>query len=479
MDRRAFQNSVDRVARRELRRRLAAVDLDIATPAERRKIVQFVAMWVPKMKDPDVAHAMYALTSLDHPDLKKLKDAVTAAYRSRLLGWFSHAIKQRAAQGGGGTGLKRLKEGIVAYIENLPFQLVRGYQPMSAFIKGNITEIVDDAKLDAASAKIYRVVMAEAGKSGLNVRVAREKGLTLEWDAANRLWFIPPNPKTFDIKTQLGRGGFRWNKPKRRWEGPRLTPAIKRLIPDQRAVPAPVTPTTTTRNGPATLVDEVADWFFDTWLPRNISRFNTVFNAYIKSDQTSYAFTFSLKARKVIVKVDRDLKGPRDAVEELRYRYLGRQGRGPWLEVLDRYVELTKTTATGKVLLLIDRMNNLQHSNGLFMEHFPKNVQSWYERFLNVKYSARDAHTLAGFISDSDLRDVIQFYDTSMQPTFRSKNQGTPSIPIEMKDAPEGAINWRQKGYPRERGFKQPPRRAPDVQQGLHGVPNLWDSQKP
>lgn len=474
MDRRAFQSSVDRLARRELRRRIAAVDLDIATPQERSKIIQFVAAIVDSMSDADVAYGTYAMTALpDNRDLKKLQEALTMAYRKRLLKWFTHAIQIRAKQGGGGTGLKNLKAGIVAFIENLPHQLVRGYSPMSAFVRGNVTEIVDDAKLDAASAKIFRVVAAEAGKSGLNVRIARSPGLSLEWDAANRVWFIPPNPATFDIKTQLSRGGFRWNNPKRRWEGARLTPAIKKLIPDQRATPAPVAPT-----GPATLVDEVSDWFFDTWLPRNISRFDTVFNAYIKSDETSYAFTFSLKARKVVVTVDRDLKGPKDAVEELRYRYLGRQGRGPWLEVLDRYVELTKTTTMSKVILLIDRMNNLQHSNGLFMEHFPKSVQSWYEQFLNRKYSAKSAHVLAGFIHDSDLRDVIRWHDFSNKPTFRDRGQGAPAIPIETKNLPEG-VNWRQKGYPRERGFKQPGRRSPEVQRDLDRMPNLWDPQKP
>jgi hypothetical protein len=148
------------------------------------------------------------------------------------------------------------------------------------------------------------------------------------------------------------------------------------------------------------------------------------------------------------------------------------------LEVLDRYIDLTKTTTPDKVISLIDRMNNLQHSNGLFMEHFPKDVQGWYGRFLDRKYSVRDVYTLAGFIRDSDLRDTIQFYDVANKPTFRTKNQGPPSIPIEKKNLPEGT-NWRQKGYPREPGFKQPKRKSPNVQRDLGNLKDIWDPQKP
>lgn len=460
-----FHSRISRLADQVIRRlRLGAIDFTDVTPEELRKLVALVTSDVSSMKDDEVAYGSYAIDALrDGSDVKNLRQALWLEYRKRLLAWFTYAIQSRASVGGGGTGLKRLKDGVAAYIEDLPTQLVRGYKPMSAYIRGNITDVVDDAKLDAASVKVYKTLLSEATGSGL--KMARGD-LSVVWDAPHKVWFIPPTPATFPLKDNLSRSGFRWNPDLHRWESPRLTPAMKRWVTPE----TPGQPTLTKAT-----VEDVSNWFFGTWLPKNIHRFATVFNAYIKSDETSYKFEFKVQGRGVTVEVDRDLKGPRDAVEELRYRYLGRQGRGPWLEVLDRYIDLTKTTNVNDVVLLIDRMNNLQHSNGLFMEHFPSSVKSWYKSFLDRKYSARDAYTLAGFIHDSDLRDIIRYYDQPSTPTFRDHGQGAPAIPIEEKKHQPG-INWRERGYPREKGYKQPSRQSPEVQRGLSGLPGTWDT---
>lgn len=466
---------VARLVERTLRRQIvAALDLELATPQERVKLIEFVASQVSSMDDASVCYGAYAAEALGkRPEVKVLRDALIQSYRKRLLKWFGFAINQRAQQGGGGTGIKRLKDGIAAFIEDLPAQLLRGYKPMSQYIEGNISEIIEGDKLDAVSAKIFRV-LSEASKSS-GIKVAKAGGLSVAWDAAQNIWYIPPSLATFPLKDEIRRSGFRWDPKLKRWETTKLTPAMSNLIemPADKTKPeAPGKPEAIRSPG---ALAELTNWFFGAWLPANIGRFDTVFNTYLKSKETSYTFRFKLNIRKVDVDIKRELAGPKDAVEELRYRYLGRQGRQPWLEVLDRYVDLTRASDPLAAMGLIDRMNNLQHSNGLFLEHFPKNVMTWYGKFLDRKYSARTAFILAGFIPDSDLREVIRFFD---QPDgMRGQQQGTPDIEIQKKKEIPNAVNWREKGYPHERGFKQPSRSAPEVQRDIGHLPTKWDTQ--
>lgn len=457
-----FEAAVIRVAHRYLRQ--AALELEFSTPAEQAQIVSFVSSAVPTMSDSSVAYGAYAVETLaGKPATSKLHAALIGSYRQRMLHWFTHAIKARAAVGGGGTGIKRLKEGLAAFVEDLPTQLLRGYKPLSAYISGNITDVVASDKLDAASASIYKAVKAEFASTAQG-KTAREH-LPVVWEPNGDFWYIPSSAATFPIKDQLGRAGFRWNPGRKRWEALTLTPAMRALVEPPPAKAVALSP------------QEVTEWFFGAWLPSNIQRFNKVFNTYVRSKETTYAFSFQVTGQTVSVEVDRELAGPRDAVQELRYRYLGRQGRKPWLQVLDYYVELTRTTEPKRAMFLIDRMNNLQHSNGLFMEHFPKNVQTWYSRFLDHKFSARDAWTLAKFIKDTDLRDVLQFYTESYG--IRSQNQGAPDLKIEQREEEGPAVNWREKGYPREKGYTQPTRDHPDVQLNLEHLPRAWDQVKP
>ena len=485
---------LDRLVARTMPRRnkRGALDLEDATPQERSKLIGFVAAQVPTMDDASVAYGMYAVDALDHPDVKALREALALSYRKRILSWFSYAIQNRAQQGGGGSGLKRLKDGIAAFIEDLPAQLLKGYKPMSQYIAGNITDVIDGSKLDAVSAKVYRVLEDSFKTSGLS-KTAKGDLFDVLFDAPNKVWYIPSSYSTFPVKDALSRAGLRWNMSRKRWEAPKITRSMAHLVeipPSQMPAKPPAKPVAPVRGpvGPTqtqtlpqgaqgTLV-ELMNWFFGAWLPANIGRFDKVFNTYLRSAETSYAFKFTLANRKVEVDIDRDLQGPRDAVEELRYRYLGRQGRQPWLEVLDRYVDLTKTTNTKAVIGLIDRMNNLQHSNGLFLEQFPKKVQAWYTTFLDRKYSAKTAYILAGFIGDSDLRDLIRWFDAP-KGMDRDKGQLGPDIPIEQKKLPPNEVNWREKGYPYEKGFKPPSRQAPEVQRDLGHLPGVWEPKAP
>jgi len=452
--------SAVRVAHLALRRhKLASLDLFNQTPEEQKKLVSFVTSMVPHMDDASVAYGFYVSTDIDDPMAKDIKTKLTQEYRERLLRWFDFAIKKRASLGGGGTGIKNLKEGIAAFVESLPEMLSGGYRPLTSFIRGNVSDIVDPAKLDTLSAKVVRVVRDAA--QHFNARTASPK-LPLEWDDASKVWFIPPNPATFGIKDALSKAGFRWDVRKKRWWIARVTPAAAALA---KAPVAPPQPMPTLEN-----------WFFSDWLPGNIDRFNRVFNDHLKSKETSYTFSFSVSGKKVSVDISRQMSGPRDAVEELRHRYIGRQGREAWLEVLDKYTELYSTRGDNQVMLLIDRMNNLQHSNGLFLEQFPASVQSWYTTFLDRKYSAPNSWRLAAYIPDDDLRETLQFLNK--YTGFRTEKQDTPDVTLQTKELPKGTVNWREKGYPYYPGSKQPSRFDPEVQEDLPSLPKGWTPSK-
>ena len=453
---------LSRLVKRALRQRIAAIDLEDATPREVDQIMAQIAADVPNMGDSDVCYGMYCVEGLaDRSLVGPLRKALLLEYRKRLLRWFSFAIQNRAALGGG-SGIRRLRDGLAEYVMSLPEQVVSGYKPMTSFLKVK-SEIVDMDKMDPSSAKIYRALLDELHASGMRKRGRSDPMFPLEWDGNGNVWFIPPSPATFHYKTDLSRSGFRWNAPQRRWEAREVTPGMKGLVQVPEA------------EKPEATLEEVTDWFYDTWLPTNLPRLNTLFNTWIGTKDSSYVFDFQLRGRAVTVEVDRKLQGPKDAVEELRYRYLGRQGRGPWLEVLDRFLDLMKTNEPSQISGLIDRMNNLQHSNGLFLDHFPSKVKAWYEKFLTRKYSAKDSYTLSGSIQDSDLRSIIRWADRYARTRFLDHGQREPEIPLQYKNLPEGTVNWREKGYPRERGYKQPGRQDPAIQKGLEHLPNVWD----
>jgi hypothetical protein len=141
------------------------------------------------------------------------------------------------------------------------------------------------------------------------------------------------------------------------------------------------------------------------------------------------------------------------------------------------FIELVRTTSVAKLPLIIDRINNLQHSNGLFMEHFPKSVQSWYEGFLNAKYSTPRADELAKSIPDKDVRELLIELARSGFRTKDWKYSPPPAYQHMKKELIEigEKVNWRAKGYPRykdERGV-QVSRFDPQVQNGLGALLRL------
>jgi hypothetical protein len=420
-----------------------------------------------------------------------LKKKLTLEYRKRLLEWFEYALVKRAKMGAGGSGIKAVEGALRAFLDYIPQLLAMG--PNTQFdLRGfladkekslgrsvNQNKYLDTGALTGVGRKILSVLFKDADKEGMFAMTraaamvqAAAMSFSLVWDKKDKVWIIPPTPKTRPHSRKLREYGFDWSgAPKYRWEIRTITPLIQRdfKMPE---------------GGPKAAMDE---WFWKTWYPKNSDRFTKVFSEYAKNLQSSYSIIFP-KTQKGKVKFKRaNITSPDDAIEELRYRYLGAQGREPWLLVMDLFLDLRRVSSAGKNLEhLIDRMNGLQHSNGLFLEQFPAKVVRWYKGFLNAKYHAPTSGDLAKYIPDRDLKEMFMFLSDAgagkAKPVSKDQWEQLPEQYHEMgKDESEDkGPDWRAKGYPREKGYEQPDRFSEEVQRGLGKTFNrdLWERFK-
>jgi len=146
---------------------------------------------------------------------------------------------------------------------------------------------------------------------------------------------------------------------------------------------------------------------------------------------------------------------------------------------VDRFIDLVGATSPNQVQRLIDRINNLQHSNGLFMEHFPAEVQRWYGGFLNAKYHTPTADELAKQIPDRDLRGLIVEVARYGRRPLDWMYTPTPAYYAMQKEmaAVGEQVNYRAQGYPRYKGTTQIDRFDPEVQSRLN-VLRALDTQR-
>jgi hypothetical protein len=483
--------------------RVSALDLELSDPAEVTKVINFLAGKVPSMDDKSVAFGFYC--SLGIPKemygtqkakwANTLRKPLTLEYRKRMLEWFKYALVKRANMGAGGSGIKAVEAALYAFLEYIPQLLTMGPNAqfdLRAFLadkekslsrsksKDDLSQnkYLDTGALTGVGRKILSVLFKDADREGLFQRSRAAAMIRMGkfnfpvvWDRKGKIWFIPRTPKTFPVKDQIQGYGFRYNPGLKRYEIVNLTPLIQRDFQVEQ--------TGTGATGEQASLEE---WFWNTWYPKNHARFTKVFSDYARNLQSSYQLIFP-KTRKGKVKFKRNIESPEDAIEELRFRYIGRQGREPWLLVMDLFLDLDRKSSAGKDLEhLIDRMNGLQHSNGLFLEQFPANVVSWYKGFLNAKYHSPDAGTLAKYIPDRDLKEAFMFLADAgsgkAKPVSKDQWEQLPEQYHEMgKDESEDkGPNWREKNYPRKPGADQPDRFSEEVQRGLGRtfLSDLW-----
>lgn len=451
------------------------------------KLSRFMARMVSSMDPASVSYGTYAASGFSgnaEPWVRDLKKALLLAYRRNLIEWMKFALRKRANMGGGGKGIKTVEKGLAAFIEAIPHILAGTKEAeLSQYLPDTQYFIAD--RLNPVGNKILRVVAAEAKAAGVLAsqgRTAKQQPFTIRWDAVKKLWYIPFDHNTFRLYDVLAMYGFSADKKRRQWElrGKRLPPSVSRdftvIEPEGTARKPRRTPTPKpglTPSPDAKAPTDIKAWFFDVWLPANIDRFTKVFTQYASSKQSSYQIFFSVSGEKVAVKFKRDINTAAKAIEELRYRYTKRQGREAWLEVMDQFIKLVgHTSADNNLMLIIDRMNNLQHSNGLFMEQFPPKVKSWYLKFLNAKYNSPTIGQLAKFIPDKDLKNLLlelshYLYEKDFRGPGFQQAPAKGEYQTEGKNLPPPEVNWRERGYPRQPGTRQIRREDPNVQRGL------------
>jgi len=447
--------------------RLAALDLDNAPPEEVEKVVKFMTGQVSGLSDKDLCYAFYVSVGVvDHPFVKwvgPLQKKLTAEYQKRMIKWFKYALFNRAGKGGSRNPvIKGIEQGIQSFVEAIPQAVETGATiDLAKYVPKN--DFMDVEKMTPVGNKILRVVREDAEKAGVLINPtamrAAKTGL-VKWYPREKLWKIPPTPKTRELRPR--RYGFDWTG--RQWVIDQLNPMI---IQDFDIDPPPG--------------QVVEDWFWKDWYPKNSKRFTKVFTDFAMKSHEKYGIGFAEKKRKNLVKFKRMITSLDDVVEELRLWYLDKHGREPWLKTLDLFLDFQNISPenTKRLIRSIDLLNGMQHSNGLFMEHFPPDVASWYKAFLNAKFSSPDPEDLARYIKDRDFRDLMQFLAPSGKARPLGKDYWKEDQPIwhtQEKDIEPGP-DWRGKGYPRKKGTKPRKKEDPEVQKGLN--PPSWRSQDP
>lgn len=454
-----------------------ALDAQNMSDEELSKLSEFLASQVDSMDPESIAYGAYVTSAIPgnrQAILGTLPARLLLAYRKYLVGWFEKALMRRALVGGSGRVMKQIEVGLAEFVMQIPDALSSNTTlRVSDFVPQNNYLLPD--KMNAVGNTILRSVRTEAVREGVLSDTGDAPGapmvggspipFQLEWDADLRVWFVPSGARTYDYRDRLKALGFRWNPNDKVWSTNRINNEIKAAF---GILPRPTS-----------AMSSVTEWFYG-WLRQNIGRFTKVFTEYARNQQSSYAFVFTVDGKgKVRVSFKRDVSTPAKAIEELRYRYTGRSGREPWLEVMDRFIDLVGARSPDQVLRLIDRINNLQHSNGLFMEHFPNDVQVWYMPFLNAKYHTPTADALAKRIPDRDLRGLL--VEVARHGRRPSDWAYAPSPAYHlMKKELEGSTgeNWRAKGYPFAVGKSQVDRFAPEVQDRLHVLEALHEQRE-
>ena len=446
-------------------------NLDLASDKELADLGSLMAGFVSSMDPESVAYGAYAASPIDATSMKvmqRLDTALLKKYRANLIEWMEHALMARARAGGGGKTIKSIEKGLATLVERMPNALMVGAPPSAdKYVPEN--GYLDPKRMQPVVNRIFNVIDTAAREAG--VGGPKPFPLNLEWDGSR--WVVEGR-SAYNYRNDLKPLGFRWDPQEKVWY----------LKASKTGLPVAIANRFENTALPYAGMS-LDDWYFGVWLPGNIDRFTKVFSEYARNKQSSYGLIFSVAGKTVKVKFKRIINNARDAVEELRYRYINRQGREPWLEVMDRFIDLVNTNSPNRIRTLIDRINNLQHSNGLFMEHFPGNVRSWYDGFLNAKYNAPTGAHLARYIPDKDLRDYLTHMNMYGLSTSQKRSPsmelrqvrfdppGNYHTMVKLLEDQEGAINWRKRGYPRYKGKVQIDRFHKSVQQGLHALEEL------
>ena len=347
----------------------------------------------------DVAHATYVFDMLasfvPEPGVKAVYAKLATTYARRFAEWLGYVFLNRANLTRQSKGMKALEEGLSTWVEALPEMIHGSEKTVTSFLSPEGQEFLDAHKLEAIGAKVLRVLRGDFQKGAKMADVGNLESLPISYNKHRGLYEIPKSSITDTNRTQLRDLGFSFDGTF--WTTPTLESEALKLFPQaahMHAGPPPV------QEPPK----DAREWFFHSWLPKNIARFNKVFDDYGRAEGVPYTFQFMVKGQDVEVSFRRNIKTIYDAIHEIESRYGGSGDRDGWLQAIASYDELTRVSGPA-AMQAVDHANNLEHSHGSMMEHFPPGVRAWYPHFLDFKYTA-SPWQMFNAIEDEDFRVV-------------------------------------------------------------------------
>jgi len=408
--------------RKQLREKLAG---GIDPQDDIHDIVGKMVGVVDTFDSSDIAHATYVFDYIQAFDsdirIRNFWSALAKEYAERFAEWLEFVFLDRANRTRNSKQMKDMMAGLEEWVESIPDILLKKAKPQITPHVPKNSRFLNFDTLEKIGSKIVRTVYADWGAvtSGRMASARTAAGLSdlsIEYNRASRKYEIEGDRTTFRYKRTLYDLGFRWDKWKRVWVTDQIDSDIIRAIPGAKKLrairpPKPAPKSAPTPSRPEPTVEDpaltVEDWFFDTWLPSNIDRFSDVFNGYGRTEGVPYFFKFKLTGHDVEIEFKRNIKSVEAAKAELRSRYSKQKDREGWFEALTTH-DLLKGASGGKAAMhAIDMANNLEHTHGAMMEHFPKGVADWYPAFLDFKYTAHPRKMIQRMRS-GDLRVICR-----------------------------------------------------------------------
>lgn len=366
------------------------------------------------LRTSDLVHATYVLDYLagGRARVKPIASDYATAYAQEFAEWLGYVFLNRANLTRKSQVMKDLEEGLGNWVESIPNSLAGSPKMPTDFLSGEAKKFLDPDKVNKLGEKILRVVKGDYERSDKTAREGVD-ALPIRYNDALKRYEIPLSQLTYANRKKLRDLGFEYSPTC--WWSVALDSKVLEFIPQaaqiERTVAAPVKA-------------DPAEWFFDTWLPQSLDRFANAFNSYARQEGVPYSFKFTLVGREVNVQFQRDIKTVSEAIAELRSRYGDAGDREGWMTAVSCYEQLMR--ATGEAAMhVIDKANNLEHSHGAMMEHFPPGIASWYPRFLDFKYTAHVRQMIKA-IKDEDLRVCL----TELLPDqlHMDRTIGTPRV---------------------------------------------------
>ncbi len=362
----------------------------------------------------DIAHGSYLFWLLAEEDgdprVKSFANALATEYAKRFAEWLGYVFLNRANLTQKSKAMKALQEAIGTWVETIPSMLEgKAEKRLSSYIPKDSERFLDLKKIDAIASKILRVVYQDWTKGSKTARGLEE--LPIKYNPKYEWYEIPKSKMTYVHRRKLHDLGFEYGGIV--WHTDTLDPKALRALPQAAKIQ---------RQAPKkTKLKDPKEWFFQEWLPGNIDRFTKVFTDYGRAAGVPYEFLFSVNGEEVTVDFRRNIQTIPQAVAELEARYGGTSDRDGWMEAVGSYKDLLSSSGRA-ALQAVDRANDLEHSHGAMMEHFPPGVRKWYPQFLDFKYSAHPWQ-LVKKIRDEDLRTIA----TELMPLkYRMERLVTP-----------------------------------------------------